>query len=125
MPPSFEGRSLVPLLVDAEDAGNLPSYAALTALLFRDAHLQRSLNDGAWTYARNEGEGDDREFLFDRSVDPEENVNLVEIEHEQAERLRSALDEHLAQEPVAGAVEQDIRIDPGLAQKLRALGYMQ
>ena len=63
------------------------------------------------------------EFLFDRRVDPGENVNLVEIELQAAARLRSVLDANAAEAPEAGAVQHDVRIDPSLANKLRALGY--
>ncbi len=128
VPETLEGRSLVPLIEAAAAGGprgeDLPSFAALTALLYRDAVIQDSVSDAAWTFARDAGE-DGRERLFDRGVDPGENVDLVEIEREQAARMRAVLDEHLAVEAVPGAVESDVRIDPGLAQKLRALGYMQ
>jgi leucyl aminopeptidase (aminopeptidase T) len=64
------------------------------------------------------------EFLFDRSVDPGENVNLVAREPAAAARLRGLLDRHLA-ETGAGVVEKDVRIDPGIADRLRAMGYLQ
>ena len=65
------------------------------------------------------------EQLYDRSVDPGENVNLIEREREDADRMRAVLDAYLAREPVAGVVAEDVRIDPSIAQKLKALGYGQ
>ncbi len=50
-------------------------------------------------------------------------MNLVEIEPERAQSLRARLDAHLAEPVDLGGVESNIRINPGLAEKLRALGY--
>jgi arylsulfatase A-like enzyme len=136
-PPGFEGRSLVGLLVDEAARPDRPSYAGLGVPLFPDASVQAAVTDGAWTYARNASavEGADAaeearavapgaEFLFDRSVDPGENVNLVAREPAQTERMRELLERHLAQEG-AGIVERGVRIDPGIAERLRAMGYLQ
>ncbi len=136
-PPSFEGRSLVPLLAGLASESDRPSYAALGVPLFRDASVQHAVTDGTWTYARNaSAPADDpgayegravapgAEFLFDRSVDPGENVNLVAREPAAAARLRRLLDRHLA-ETSTGVVEKDVRIDPGIADRLRAMGYLQ
>lgn len=84
------------------------------------------MSDGDWTYARN-AETDPRpgEFLFDRTVDPGENVNLIDREPEQAERMLRLLNEHLAQQAAGKVLETDVRIDPGIAQRLRALGYLR
>jgi choline-sulfatase len=123
IPGSFEGRSLLPLLTGEEPAVDRTSFAALTALLFTDATLQESVCDGRWTFARAPGGG--RERLFDQSVDPADNVDLAQIETARAAALRARLDAHLAQPPAAGAAQRDVRIDPELAQKLRALGYLR
>jgi phosphoglycerol transferase MdoB-like AlkP superfamily enzyme len=48
IPPSFEGRSLVPLLVGAETGADRASYAALGVPLFPDASIQAAVSDGAW-----------------------------------------------------------------------------
>ncbi len=137
VPPGFEGRSLIGLLVGEASEPDRPSYASLGVPLFPDASVQTAVSDGAWTYARNASavEGADgadevravapgAEFLFDRSVDPGENVNLVTRERAQAERMRELLDRHLAQEE-AGIVERGVRIEPGIAERLRAMGYLQ
>jgi arylsulfatase A-like enzyme len=136
-PESFEGRSLVPLLTGAAEEPDRPSYAALGVPLFPDASVQASVTDGAWTFARNATapEGDDKayearavapgaEYLFDHRVDPGENVNLVARETEQAGRLRQLLDGQRAAGE-AGVVERGVRIDPGIADRLRAMGYLR
>lgn len=64
------------------------------------------------------------EFLFDRRVDPGENVNLVGREPTEAGRMRNLLDAHLTDEG-AGVVERGVRIDPGIADRLRAMGYLR
>jgi arylsulfatase A-like enzyme len=137
IPPGFEGRSLVPLLTGAASERDRSSYAALGVPLFPDASVQTAVTDGAWTYARNAtpAEGDEKayegravapgaEFLFDRRVDPGENVNLATREVAEAARLRRLLDVHLA-EGGAGIVEKGVRIDPGIADRLRAMGYLR
>ena len=122
IPKGFEGESLLPLL-DA-DAEHRPSYASLTALLYADAVLQDSVNDGVWSLTRDVG-GAPRETLFDGAVDPDENVDLASIEPRQAERLRAVLDAHLGGAAQPGVALRDVRIDPALAEKLRALGYLR
>jgi arylsulfatase A-like enzyme len=135
VPAAFEGESLVPLFTD-DAAADRPSYAALGAPLFPDASVQTTLNDGRWVYARNaeatEGAQPNQrrpvapgaEFLFDRSVDSGENVNLIAHEPAQAARMRALLDEHLARQG-ARAVEPGVEIDPAIAERLRAMGYLR
>jgi arylsulfatase A-like enzyme len=136
-PESFEGRSLVPSITGVAEEPDRPSYAALGLPLFPDASVQSSVTDGDWTFARNATapEGDDKayearavapgaEYLFDRRVDPGENVNLVGRETEQADRLRELLDGQQAA-GAAGVVERGVRIDPGIADRLRAMGYLR
>jgi arylsulfatase A-like enzyme len=123
-PATFEGSGLIPLVVGAEVSGDRVSYASLPEVLFPNAHLQASVNDGSWSFTRNLDEEDGREYLFDRRVDPDENVNLLSLEPEQALRMRGLLDAYLASEPRPDTVESDVRIDPTIADKLRALGYL-
>ena len=104
---------------------------------FRDASTQAAIHEGAWTYAHNdesdpEDETDHRfkavapgaELLFDRRVDPGENVNLARHEPRETERLRGVLREHMAG-GMANVRERGVRIDPGIAKRLRAMGYLQ
>ena len=84
------------------------------------------MTDGTWTYARNiEPDPNPVEFLFDRSVDPAENVNLLSREPKQAERMRKAMDAYLEAKPAEGVLETGVRIDPMIADRLRAMGYLQ
>ena len=124
IPDSFEGRSLLPLLAEDAPLDDLPSYASLGALLYVDAVLQESVNDGGWSFSRDLGEAA-RERLFDGRVDPDENVDLLDVEVQDAERLRAMLDAYQRRSPRPDTVRSEIRIDPGIAEKLRALGYLQ
>ena len=127
-PDGFEGDSLIPLVTGA--AGESPphrtSFAALGFPLFVDAMVQHSLNDGDWSFARNvERDPAESEFLFDRELDPEEQVNLVGRERAQAERMRSLLEAHWRGAAEAGVRKTDVRIDPQIAERLRAMGYLE
>ncbi len=126
IPESFEGRSLLTLITGAESNGDRTNYAALGLPLYTDASVQESLNDGAWSYARNvEPDPDRSEFLFDRRVDPAENVNLIARETDPARRMRQKLQRHLEQQPASDVLRQDVRIDPEIERRLRAMGYLQ
>ncbi len=137
IPSGFEGTSLVPLLSGEREEPDRPSYAALGVTLFADASVQTAVSDGSWTYARNATAPEDdpegyeanavavgAEFLFDRRVDPGENANLVLREVAEAKRMAALLDEHLAAEH-EGVVEMGVRIDPAIADRLRAMGYLR
>jgi choline-sulfatase len=137
VPASFEGGSLVPLMTGAREEPDRVTFAALGVPLFPDASVQSAVSDGSWTYARNAPAPEDdpeayegravapgAEYLFDRRVDPAENANLVAREPTAAERMRALLDGHLAAES-PGVVEPGVRIDPGIAERLRAMGYLR
>jgi arylsulfatase A-like enzyme len=126
IPQSFQGESLVPLLrsTGGQVARDHTTYASLPALLFRDAVLQESVGNGSWSFVRDI-DGSQRERLFDLRVDPDEEVDLIEIEPQAADPMRSLLDAYQQREPVSGLVRSGIRIDPQIADKLRALGYLQ
>jgi arylsulfatase A-like enzyme len=136
-PDGFEGRSLVPLMTGEAEAADRPTYAGLGVPLFPDASVQTAVSDGSWTYARNATAPEDdpeayegkavspgAELLFDRRVDPGENVNLMEREAAEAGRMRALLRAHLAEQG-DGVVERGVRIDPGIADRLRAMGYLR
>jgi arylsulfatase A-like enzyme len=126
IPESFEGESLLPLIESDRSAvfRDRTSFASLPAPLFRDAVLQESVNTGGWSFVRNL-DAPHREHLFDLRVDPDEEVDLIGIEPESADRLRALLDTYQRRASVPGAVRSGIRIDPQIADKLRALGYLQ
>jgi arylsulfatase A-like enzyme len=124
VPPGFEGESLLPLLDDPWNAPDRVAHAALTVKLFHDAQPQESTSDGTWTYARGLG-GDTRERLFDRRVDPGENVDLAASEVVTARRLRALLQRQSERAPLPGTAATKVHIEPELAQRLRALGYLR
>lgn len=123
-PEGFEGRSLVPLIVDPQREADRPSFASLPANIMRTADLQTAVNDGTWTFVRDL-DADARERLFDLEWDPDEDANLVEFEPAAATRMRGVLDGHLEVEPRAGVSRGDVRIDPAIAERLRAVGYLE
>jgi arylsulfatase A-like enzyme len=139
IPEHFERTSLIPLLTEPGPAEDRASFAALGKPLFVNASVEASATDGTWTYAQDrEGleAGDGKaadgdasgqptaEHLFDRAVDPGENVNLISREPEQADRMRALLRDHLAADGT-GIVEADVWIDPAIADRLRAMGYLR
>jgi arylsulfatase A-like enzyme len=124
IPDGFEGESLLPLIEAPEPAPDRPAFADLGEPILVGAIEQVSVNDGAWSMARNLDE-EGREFLFERELDPMEDANLIDLEPEQAERLRAVLDAHLAVEAREGTRVEDVSIDPGIAAALRAVGYLQ
>lgn len=124
IPPDFEGESLVPLMFTSEPEQDRPSYASLRSHIIRDSKLQIAVNNGSWTLVR-ELEGDEEESLFDLSIDPREDANLIDLEPEHAEKMRDLLDTHERVGGREGVRRPEVRIDPGIAERLRAVGYLQ
>jgi arylsulfatase A-like enzyme len=124
IPDGFEGESLLPLIAAPDPQPDRLNFAALGAPILRGAVEQVSVNDGSWSLARNLDE-ERREFLFERELDPLEDANLVDLEPAAAERMRNVLDAHLSVEARADARAANVRIDPTIAEALRALGYLQ
>ncbi|MCP5059953.1 MAG: sulfatase [bacterium] len=138
IPESFEGASLLPLATGAEAGVDRPSHAALGVPLFPNASVQSSLSTGTWMYARNAPRNEEdpkayesqavapgAELLFDRRVDPGENVNLISLEPGEVERMRMEFDAHWQRKPADAVLERGVRIDPGIADRLRAMGYLR
>jgi arylsulfatase A-like enzyme len=125
IPTGFEGESLLPLLQEGgQEAADRPSFASLPSNIMKTARLQVALNDGSWSLVRDlDDEG--KEYLFDLEIDLREDANLVDLEPEVAARMRRQLDAHEAVEPRDGASQQGVRIDPAIAERLRAVGYLQ
>jgi arylsulfatase A-like enzyme len=124
IPDGFEGESLLPLIAATEPVSDRPSFAALGEPIIAGVVEQVSVNDGSWSLARNLDETG-KEFLFERELDPREDANLADLEPAAAERMRAVLDAHLALKPRSGARAADVRIDPSIAERLRAVGYLQ
>ncbi len=52
-------------------------------------------------------------------------MNLIGREPAQAERMRALLEDYLGAKPDEEVVERRVRINPNIANRLRALGYLQ
>jgi arylsulfatase A-like enzyme len=125
-PDAFEGRSLVPLITGTADEPDRTSFAALGIPLFPDAAVQVAVHEAEWTFARNlDPEPRRGELLFDRRVDPAENVDLSTLEPTRAAELRTRLDAYLSERPALDVREEGVRIDPEIADRLRAMGYLR
>ena len=117
----------MPLLTGAARRARPPLLrGARRAALPRRLGADAPSPTGAWTYARNATPPEDdpeayeakavapgAEFLFDRRVDPGENVNLVAREPVEAERMRDAARRATSPSEDEGVVEKGVRIDPG------------
>ena len=102
------------------------SFAALGLPLFPDATVQAAVNDGEWTYARNiELDPDETEFLYDRQIDPSEDVNLIGREPEQTKRLQAMFRAHREVPATQNVLKSKVSIDPGIAERLKAMGYIE
>lgn len=124
IPDDFEGESLVPLMTGEGPSADRPSFASLPTHIMRNSKIQVALNDGQWTLVRDLEE-DDTEHLFDLEYDLVEDANLVEFEPEVAARMRRVLDEHIDVAPRGGVSRENVRIDPAIAERLRAVGYLE
>jgi arylsulfatase A-like enzyme len=124
VPESFQGESLLPIIEDPASASDRTNFAALGPPVMPGALEQVSVTDGTWTMLRNLGDPG-REYLFDRKLDPREDVDLLEIEPDQADRMRAILDAHLASETIEEIHESGVRISPMIRDRLKALGYLE
>jgi hypothetical protein len=68
---------------------------------------------------------DGEEHLFDLAVDPREDANIIDLEPDRADQMRKLLDAHERTGTRAGVNREDVRIDPKIAERLRAVGYLQ
>ncbi|MBW2233434.1 MAG: hypothetical protein JRH17_23895, partial [Deltaproteobacteria bacterium] len=124
VPPSFEGESLLSLIDQDTKPPDRMSFASLGSKIMHGASEQVSVNDGAFSLVRTFGdEKEDR--LFDQATDPLEDANMLEFEREEAVRMQGLLDAHLAHDAQSDVVTKEVRIDPGIANRLKALGYLQ
>jgi arylsulfatase A-like enzyme len=119
-PPSFQGRSLMPLIA-GRDAASLPVYAVTPDVYPRS---YRSLRSGRWKYIVDD-EG--REELYDLAADPEERSNLIGGNAGQADRMRRMMSRAVQQagpsgKPLALSPEA---LDPEVIENLRSLGYLE
>ena len=139
-PEPFEGTSLLPLMTSEAAAEDRPSYAALGVPLFPDASVQTAVTTGAWTYARNAPPIEEEpeayasralapgeELLFDRGVVYKDGLGryaLILTILGIAGAL-SDLGLNIYLTPLADVKEEGVRIDPAIADRLRAMGYLR
>ena len=116
----MEGESLVDVL-----AGEEPGYdAILTEKEMRgEDALRFGFRTEEWTYLYD-GKHEE-ELLFDRESDPDEQTDAVADHQEVREQFRDRLQARLASiEATADGIElPDIEDDPGVQERLEALGY--
>jgi arylsulfatase A-like enzyme len=121
VPPSFQGRSLVPLI---ERRGFDGKDIFLSESLFSSDRNLRSygLREGEWKYIRPFGGGDE---LYRLSVDPGEEENLSILEPDKATRMSVKLDSVIAQYRSEDVIDEEEELSPFAADALKALGYIQ
>lgn len=119
IPPSFQGRSLVPLIGRGETAPR-PVLANLQTPIDRWDSLQQ----GERKFIRRQDLGL-HEFLFDLSEDPGETVNLVSSQPERADSLRQELASWLAQLEQRALTRKTVTLTPQEREQLKALGYVR
>jgi arylsulfatase A-like enzyme len=108
-------------LIDVETFSQAAAFSH-TALAYTEGeglHEIASVSQGGWKYIRRLDNGESE--LFNIHSDPGETVNLVMQKPEIASRYRALLEEHLLETRAHSGSGPD----PGMVQKLRALGYVQ
>ncbi len=119
VPAQMRGRSLVPILGLQAEApkpwdGLLiesPAYGPNSTVLVAGSHKLITRSDGV-------------ELVFDLGEDPEERRNLVKVDPETTERLRSQMSALMASMGTAPLAER-LKIDEETKNQLRALGYVE
>lgn len=126
LPPSADGRSLVPLMEGAE----LPELPALieTCQNSREPSSFYGVRYGGYKYAYDANDPKVPEELYDLAADPEETRNLAQALPHKAAELRRLIENHIAQAET-GAVDMTDEMSElemaGLADHLRKLGYVE
>jgi len=117
--PEVEGRSLYGLLAD--DQSSVRQGFAYLAL---HGNYGEAVVEGGRKYVRQRrGDQPLSAQLFERTVDPWEQTNLLTTQRGEAERLGQVLQDH--GEAHEGQIAADqVVIDGSLAERLRALGYI-
>jgi arylsulfatase A-like enzyme len=128
--PDADGRSLVPLILQAARGGqgDVDPPAALSFLDFHWARTEenslpiRSIREGTTRLLL--GPGEDRVGLYDHSSDPWEQVNLAEAQPERVAELRGRIEE-AERAGLAWGEPAEVEIDRLRREQLRALGYVE
>lgn len=83
------------------------------------------MSDGVWSYALDLDREPVSEHLFDGRVDPDDQVDLIGLEARERARLNALLEKHRRHVPERDVRARDVRIDLAIAERLRAMGYLQ
>ncbi len=124
-----DGRSRLPEILAAVRGAPAPELAG-PRFAHLDQHWARnqlepspmiSVSDGPYRLFRF---GDDSPAeLYDRSLDPSEQVDLASDRPEVLARMTKLAEDYLAQPAASWAGAADVEIDPAELEQLRALGY--
>ena len=116
----FDGNSLMPL-IEKNCSDNLPDYVISDAAPEKgDKHV--SLRTTKWKYIMNEEKGEHELYNLDR--DPNEQINLIDKVPNVAEAFASKLKAVLPKIKGKYIETHDPKLDEGLRDRLKALGYM-
>jgi arylsulfatase A-like enzyme len=126
LPPSADGRSLVPLMEGAA-LSELPALIE-TCQNSREPSSFYGVRYGGYKYAYDANDPKVPEELYDLAADPEETRNLAQALPHKAAELRRLIENHVAQAET-GAVDMTDEMSElemaGLADHLRKLGYVE
>ena len=115
-----QGVSLLPLMQG--DVNSFRQFAFTHLYPIISPYYKSAVQEECWKYIYDHYQ--DEPQLFNLCDDPQETINLVDEEHEQALRLEEKLIEHI--ENYSGSVEGATpEFDVETFQRLRALGYLQ
>ncbi len=118
-----EGQSLLPLIRGEEEPLDRPAFYE-SMIYYRDL---KGYCDGQFKYVLDEDTGEDQ--LYDLASDPQEQINIADLDPERRLAMKSVLMDHLSrQRSLYDTLEKSdgtAELDEATRAHLRALGYMQ
>lgn len=115
VPDVYRGRSVL-------DAAGSGVHARVISETIPDAEPKLALRTLAWKYIWDV-QSDSRE-LYDLEEDPAETSNVVDVERDVAEELRTELEAHLADLREPSSQLPDVSMDAATEERLQNLGYL-